>query len=292
MEKPAVQVGVLVLLGALWGSSFLLIKKALLYFLPWEAALIRIVISACVLVPLVTRHLRNFSMRDLSWLVITGLFGNGIPAFLWALAQQGLDSSFGGLINATTPLFTLGVSAVFFKKIPRRFAWMGLGLGTCGAVLFFVLARRWAGPGQFSAFHAALGLAGAACYGVSLNLIRHRLQHVHPLSITGVPFVFMGAVSFMTLMAFSQPWQWPQKPGVHHGLLYLTLLGVFATGFGVWLFNRLLKHTSALFASSVTYLIPVFAMFFSFLAGEPFHVFLIPVLVLILSGIFLIQKSG
>lgn len=286
------QLTVLVILGAMWGASFIFIKQSLKVFNPFEAAAIRISLSALILGPLVWSRLKNISLGDWKLLLAAGFFGNGLPAFLWAGAQQGLDSAFGGLLNATTPIFTFFVSLLFFRQMPGFKAWMGLALGVLGMVVFFMLAGRKAGVGHFSFRHALMGVGGAACYGVSLNIVRHRLRHLPPFLITGTPFIVMGVVAAGLLLLLSDVPALFHRPHVMEGLGYLLVLSAVASGLGVWLFNHLIRHTGALFASTVTYLIPLFALLWGSAFGEPLHVFVWPVLALIFSGIFLIQRDS
>lgn len=290
-QNRITQLAVLVGLGALWGASFILIKQSLKVFNPLEAAALRITLSALILGPLVWPRLRKISWKDWRLLLAAGFFGNGLPAFLWAGAQQGLDSAFGGLLNATTPLFTFLFALVFFGEIPRAKAWWGLGLAALGMVAFFLIAFRKAGSGHFSWHHAMLGLGGSACYGVSLNIVRHRLRHISPFIVTGTPFVVMGVLTLLFLLAASDPAELILRPAAMEGLAYILTLSAVASGLGVWLFNHLIKNTSALFASTVTYLIPVFALLWGSVYGEPLHVFVLPLLALIFAGIFLIQRG-
>lgn len=281
----------LVGLGALWGGSFIFIKQSLKVFNPLEAAALRITLSALILGPLVWSRLKNISLRDWKLLLAAGFFGNGLPAFLWAGAQQGLDSAFGGLLNATTPLFTFFIAIVLYRETPRPKAWWGLGLTALGMSAFFLVASRKAGAGHFSVRHALLGVGGAACYGISLNIIRYRLRHVAPFTVTGTPFVVMGFIALILLLVTADPGELLTRPDALEGLGYLLTLSAVASGLGVWLFNHLIKHTSALFASTVTYLIPVFSLIWGSVYGEPFHLFVLPVLTLIFAGIFLIQRG-
>ncbi|MCS6982059.1 MAG: DMT family transporter [Flavobacteriales bacterium] len=290
-QNPAFRFAVLVFLGALWGASFLFIKWSLRSFRAYEVALLRIALSAIVLVPLVWSGLRKLAARDYLPLMAAGLFGNGFPAFFWAGAQQGLDSAFGGLLNSSTPLFTLIISMVFFKTKPTRLTLLGLGVALAGISLFFFLAQKQAGSSHFSLPHAGLALCGAACYGVSLNLVRHRLLHVQSHVVGGGPFLLMGAIAFIMIPMLPDFPTMFFRPGSSKAFLFLCLLAVFATGLGVWLFNMVIKQTTALAASSVTYLIPIFSLLWGSLAGEPFHPFSLIVLVIILLGIYLIQKS-
>lgn len=290
-QRPAFRFAVLVFLGALWGASFLLIKWSLQSFKAYEAALIRIAISALVLVPLVWRGLRKVAPRDFVPLMVAGLFGNGLPAFLWAGAQQGLDSAFGGLLNSATPLFTLIISMVWFGAVPTQRALLGLSVALAGIGLFFFLAQKQGGSGHFSLPHAGLALCGAACYGVSLNMVRHRLLHIPSHVVGGGPFLLMGALSILLIPMLPDFPAMFFRPGALKAFLFLCLLAVLATGLGVWLFNMVIKETSALAASTVTYLIPVFSLLWGSLAGETFHPFSIIVLSIILIGIYLIQKS-
>jgi len=291
LKSPIIKVFVLIFLGALWGSSFILIKKSLKFFESYETALIRICLSFFIMAPFVIKYLKKLRNIDIFYLIAAGVFGNGLPVFLWAAAQKGLDSSFGGLINSTTPIFTLLISSILIQSRLSLKTLTGIFVGSAGTIFLFFSAQQVAGKSHFSLTHALWGLAGSACYGISLNLVKQKLQHIPAHIITGIPFIFMGIIALLVLIFWTDSPGLIQRPGFGEGFIYLTALAGLSTCLGAWIFNLLIKETSALFASTVTYLIPCFAVIWSVLGGEPFYLFILPSLILIISGIILVQTG-
>ena len=105
----------LVVLAFVWGSSFILMKKALLTFSDMQVAAFRMFVAFAVLTPYVLPNLKHLNGKVIFAFIAVGWFGNGIPAFLFAKAQTVVDSALAGMLNSLVPLFTLLLGLLFFN---------------------------------------------------------------------------------------------------------------------------------------------------------------------------------
>lgn len=289
-SNKIVQWVTLSLLALTWGSSFILMKKGLVYFTPEEVAAYRITAAMLVLLPFSLPNLKTLKGNFVP-LLVTGLFGNGIPAFLFAIAQTEIPSSLSGILNSLTSLFTLLIGIVFFKVATVRFQIIGVVIALVGALglIGFSSLMDFGIYGKY----ATLVIIAAGCYGVAVNIIKYYLHDVKPSHITSLSFLLIGpGVAIYLLTSTDLIVKVATVPGAKLGLFYLTLLGVVGTAIAVIIFNRLIKETTAVFASSVTYLIPVVAVAWGLFDGESVELEQIFYMALIIAGIFLINSSA
>lgn len=262
--------GSLILLSLIWGSSFILIKRGLEIFSPGEVGAYRIVAAATFLLPLSIPRVRNLSRKQILNLLIIGLIGSFIPAFLFAKAQTQLSSSLTGALNALTPLFVVVIGALFFSsKITLRNG-IGLGIAFIG-VLTLVTVKEGAEFGAFESIntYALFVILACICYGFNLNLIKYRFEKLKPIEISAISLLVILPLALIYLMAGTNfSYKVVHVKGAMEALGYLTLLGVFGTALALILFNIMVKKVSPVFASSVTYLIPIVAIFWGVLDGE------------------------
>jgi drug/metabolite transporter (DMT)-like permease len=262
--------GLLILLSLIWGSSFILIKRGLEIFSPGEVGAYRIVAAAIFLLPLSIPRVKNLSRKQILNLLIVGLVGSFIPAFLFAKAQTQLSSSLTGVLNALTPLFVVVIGALFFSsKITIRNG-IGLGIAFIG-VLVLVTVKEGAEFGAFDDInaYALFVILACVCYGFNLNLVKYRFEKLKPLEITTISLLVVLPLALIYLMAGTNfSYKVVHVKGAMEALGYLTLLGVFGTALALILFNIMVKKVSPIFASSVTYLIPIVAIFWGILDGE------------------------
>lgn len=284
-----VQYVVLLLLGMIWGSSFILMKKTLRTWQPDEMAAGRILLAGVFLLPLIAHQFKLMRWQDVLFALLAGLFGNAIPAFLFAFAQTRIDSALGGMINSTTPIFTLLFGVLLFRTRVAPLSVVGVALGLGGAVYLIYSYGNASGNNDWH--YALLALTAAACYGVSLNIIKAKLGHLPSLLITGFPFCVTSMLSLLYLLAGGTFPKLAADPAMRADGLYLTTLAFLATGVGVYLFNLLIKQTTALFASLVTYLIPAFAVLWGFSDGERIGIYYFIGIALILAAIWMVGRG-
>jgi drug/metabolite transporter (DMT)-like permease len=262
--------GFLIVLALVWGSSFILIKRGLNVFSPGELGAYRIVAAATFLLPLSIPKVKNLKSHQIQNLILVGLVGSFIPAFLFAKAQTQLSSSLTGVLNALTPLFVVLVGAIFFNsKITRRNA-IGLFIAFLGVVIL-VTVKEGSGFGAFSDInaYAFFVILACTCYGFNLNLIKFRFVELKPVEITAISLLMVLPAALIYLMAGTQfSYKLVSVEGAWTALGYVTLLGVLGTALALIIFNMMVKTASPVFASSVTYLIPIVAIMWGVWDGE------------------------
>jgi len=286
LEKKEQLLGFLFLfiLGLTWGSSYILIKKGLVAFSPLQVAMLRFGISGIAFLPFAFRYLYKLTSREKWGLVWIGLLGSGAPAILFALAQTRISSSMAGILSSFTPLATYLTGLLLFGLLFRFRKFWGVILGLIGALLMIVVNAQGALAGEFT--FGLLVILATICYAINSNLIKHYYQNYSPFliatvsfSLTGVPvFGLLFLTDFTSVMA-EHPYAW-------NSLAYLVLLAVFGTVLASIVFFRLVQLTDALFASSVSYLVPIFALFWGVLDGERIEWYHFTGMVLILAGVY------
>lgn len=284
-----VQWATLILLALVWGSSFILMKLGLKYFSANEVAAYRMSAAMIVLLPIALRNLGQLRKYPVA-LLASGLFGNAIPAFLFATAQTEIPSALSGILNSLTSLFTLLIGILFFR-------FPVLKAQIAGVIIAFIGAMGLIGFEEISSFgtygrYASLVIIASACYGTGVNVIKRYLHDVRPTHITALSFMLVSP--WLTIYLFSKTnfvETLTEQPEAWWGVFYLTILAAIGTAFAVILFNRLIKETTAVFASSVTYMIPIVALGWGILDGEEMGLQEVSFMVLILLGIFLINSK-
>ena len=279
--------GLLLVLGIIWGSSFILMKKGIIVFSTKEVAMLRLGIAWLTLLPFTFKSIKRIPKKAWKPLAIVGLFGNGIPAFLFTEAQSVLDSSLIGILNALVPLFTFIIAVFVFKTKWKTTNLVGIFIGLTGAI--WLIADG--GLVLDQAHYAWLIVIATLCYSISLNTIKVYLQKMSSIQISSFAFMFVGPPCILglafsdfypTLMSTKGSWQ---------ALTYITILAVLGTSIALVLFNKLVKNSTAIFASSVTYLIPIIAVFWGIIDGEQISINHFLAIGIIFTGIYLVNKK-
>jgi drug/metabolite transporter (DMT)-like permease len=280
------QFTVLMILAFIWGSSFILMKIGMLSFSSDQAAALRILIASLVLMPISLRQIKVLQRKDLKSILIAGFIGSFFPAFLFMKAETRVDSSLAGMLNSLTPVFTLIVGVLFHRTTTRWLQIVGLSLGLAGAA-GLIFAGDGFHLGTVNSF--ALYIVLATCfYAISMNQIKSKLPHLTGIQVTSLSFMFIGPVAMIYLMTtdFSPVWS---NPGWPLHLLALAALAILGTALAMLLMNSLIRHSSAVAASSVTYVIPVFAIMWGLLYGEKVTLLHVICMGFILAGVYLIN---
>lgn len=286
--------GLLILLATIWGSSFILIKKAMTdgqgnaLLSNTQVAALRMVIASAVMLPFVHKKLRMNLIKFAVPLAIVGWAGNGLPAFLFTTAQTELNSSITGVLNALTPLFTLMVAFFLYRKRYPVINYIGIVVALAGAMLLvFEHSHGISGAPLWA--YASVALA-TVCYAISVNVIKNNLTGLGSVQITGLAMVWVSPVclAFLIYDGFFNEVLHSQK--IQEGLPYVAVLAVLGTAVALILFNHLIKISNALFASSVTYLIPVVAVFWGFMDSEVISWLDLLFTAVIISGVYMVNK--
>ncbi len=275
-----------------WGSSFILIKQGLEGFSGDSSIVgaLRLVVTFVVLLPVALLRLRKLRRKHWMLLLLIGIISNAAPSFLFAHAQKGIDSNTAGILNSLTTLFTLLIGLVFFRIRTKWFNIAGVIAGLLGAVGLIWFSGN--GDYMFNFSYAVFVLLATICYATSVNIIKTYLDDLDAVTITSVSFLLIGlplSAYLLFMTDFTELLSQGRQAWV--GLGYISILGVVGTALALVFFNKLIKMTSALFAASVTYLIPVVAIAWGFLDGEKFEWNYILWVVLIIGGVYLVNRK-
>jgi len=269
----------LITLALIWGSSFILIKWGLIGFAALDVGLLRISLAALVMLPFSLRAIGKIDRKAWFYLACVGVIGSLLPAIFFAIAITKIDSSLAGILNATQPFFALLMGALFFNLAIYNNQKLGIIIGFIGVVFLFIPEG-----GKTLTFngYAIIVLAATACYGISTNIIKKHLHHISALTVASVSLLIAGTASFLYLL-FTENFSdidFMDKP-----FISILILGGLGTGLALVIFNRLIQSEGIVFASNVTYLIPIVAIGWGVHESEGFTLLRLIGVAIILAGL-------
>ena len=283
-KHPTIAWVLFVILSVIWGSSFILIKKGLIYLGPEEVAALRIASASLVLAPFALSRIKQINKKNVATLILVGFMGSLLPAFFFALAQTKLTSALTGIMNALTPFFTIIISVLFFSEKPDKRVYFGVMLGFLGTL--FLISTRENGQFTFN-YYAFFVVAATVLYGINANLIKHYLSLLKSLSIASLSLIMVGPFAIVYLLFLTPFLDHIHEPEVLIASGYIVILGVFGTALALVLFNKMVQLTNAVFSTSVTYLIPIISVFWGFIDGEKLSLLQLISMLTIMVGIFI-----
>jgi drug/metabolite transporter (DMT)-like permease len=278
----------LTVLALIWGSSFILIKKGLVGLSPMQLGSLRIIFSAIFLIIIGFKSITEIKQHQWKYIALTSLFGTFIPAFLFAIAQTQISSSVSSILNSLTPLNTLIIGGLAFGLSFKRTQVFGVIIGLIGTLLLIVNGAM-NHPNQ-NYWYTVLVLIASICYATNVNLLKKHLSDVKPLSISTGNFLVMLVPALIVL--FSTDFLTVvENAEVQNSMIYIIILGVVGTGIANIIFFKLIQMSSPVFATSVTYLIPVVAFFWGLLDNEMLTPIQFIGAFIILIGVYLSSKK-
>ena len=288
--------GLLGVLSLIWGTSFILMKKGLVVFSALELGATRVSVAALLLLPFALREIGRVERSRLKWLALSGTVGTLLPAFLFAYAETRLASGLAGVLNALTAVFALLMGALFFGQRLTGARVLGIALGLLGTVVLMLLggsaSTNAPAGGAGTAWYGGYIVAATVGYGLSVNVIKHRLHALTPMAVTSLLLLIIGgpALAYL-LLGTGFAHKLATVPGAWAAFGYIALLATLSTAVATLLFNMLLQRSTTLFASSSTYLIPIVALAWGALDGEAFNLWHAAGMVVILAGVFIIHRA-
>ncbi len=270
---------ILIILAFIWGTSFILIKKGLESFNSFQIASLRIFISFIFLLPIALKNIKYVDRENIWSFLIIGFLGSAFPAFLYPVAQTNIESSAAGMLNSLTPVFTLLFGMFFYSRKAKTHQVLGIILGFIGAA-----GLLYNGSFSFNSYGLYIVLA-TMFYGISSNQVA-QLKNINGISITALAFLFIGPIAGINLLLsdFSEAVQtahWLRNLG------FIAILSIFGSGLALAIFNILILRTNPVFASSVTYLIPIVATLWGIIDKEAITSSMIISVICILGGVYL-----
>ncbi len=281
---------IFVSLALTWGSSFILMKRGLDSFSSYQVAALRIFIAFLFLLPLAFRHIKKIHFKYLPAFIAMGVFGNLIPAFLFTQAETLISSALTGMLNSVTPVFALIIGLIMLKEKVKLLQIVGLATGIIGAIGLLSLGKNSESSGNIY-LGGAMVLLATFFYGLSVNIIKAKLGNVSAVTATIFALCIVGPFAGIYLFTTDFIEVMQTKPLAFDSLKYVCILAIFGTSLSLIVFNILIKEAGTLFASSVTYFIPIVAMLWGALDGEAITVAHSIFIVVILAGVWLVNKK-
>ena len=281
----------LLLLAITWGSSFILIKKGLLGLSPLQLGSLRTVISALFIFIIGFRSLKTILNHQWKWIIVTGFLGTFFPSFLFAFAETEVDSGIVSILNSLVPLNTVLIGLAIFKITSTKTQVIGVILGFIGASMLIFNSMELH-PDQ-NYLYAGFVVLATVMYASSVNIIKYYLQDVKPIAIaTGnfvaivIPAILVLSYSnFFTIETF-------ENEAIYKSIGCVAILSLFGTVMAKIIFNSLIQISSPVFASSVAYLMPLVALLWGLIDGEIFGINQGLASLLILLGVYLVNKKA
>jgi len=287
MRKKIISWAIFILLCFIWGSSFILMKVSSQGLSASQIAALRIFSAALVFIPFALFHISGVPGKKIGLLIITGIFGNLLPAFCFAIALLKIDSSLAGILNSLTPICVVIVGILVFRDKIKTQKIIGVLVGFAGLCLL-TFTQNNITLNNFG--YSLLVLLATISYGINVNLVSHFLKEVKPLHIATISLAFMSMPAGWLL--------WQQgffqidftDNEVQWAVFNSILLGLVGSAFATFLFYVLVQKSSGLFASLVTYGIPFVALFWGFMDGESISLIALVCLAIILIGVYLANR--
>jgi drug/metabolite transporter (DMT)-like permease len=279
----------LLFLSFIWGSSFILMKKGLRSYSHDQVAAFRIFISFIAFLPWGLKNLKKVTKENIGSLLIIGFIGSTIPAFLFTKAQTQVDSALAGMLNSATPLFTLIIGLLFYKSSAKLINALGILLGLIGAVGLITYSSSDGNILDNINYYGLFIIIATICYGINVNQVKYKIKNLNGLELTSIAFMFVGPFAGVYLL-FTDLSAITSSPNYLLDLGYIAILAVIGTVLALVIFNTLIQYTSALFGSSVTYVIPVFAIMWGIFDDEKITIWQFLWIGLIFIGVYLVNK--
>jgi drug/metabolite transporter (DMT)-like permease len=262
MSKKFINWSIFIILCIIWGSSFKLMHDSQKGLSAAQIAALRIFSAGFIFVPFAFFHISKVPFKKLGLVTLSAIFGNLVPAFLFAEAITKLDSSLAGILNSLTPIFVVLVGIFFFKDKIKFHQISGVLTGFLGLVLLTVLPLIIENKGMSfeNLSYTLLIVLATFLYGINVNMVGHYLKGLNPIHIATVSLAFMTIPSGIIL--------WQQgflqlnfnNKDVQESVWASAGLGIAGTAIATLLFYILVRKAGILFASLVTYGIPFIAL--------------------------------
>lgn len=287
----------LFILALIWGSSFILMKRGMYdaagnpIFSDAQVGALRMAIAGLVMLPFGLMNLRKIKQwKQVGFLLVVGSCGNFFPAFLFTFAETNLSSGLAGMLNSFTPFFTLIIGFLVFKQPVRLKQVIGLCIAFVGICILVGILNN--APLEVSMLHVGAILLATVMYATSLNTIKYKLSEFKSLEIASLSFMFLALPAWIVTWNLNTGSVLKTNPHALEALGYIAVLSVFGTCLALLLFNRIIAMKSPMFASSVTYMIPIVAVILGVLLNkETIYVSQFLGMIVIVGGVYLVNSK-
>ena len=280
----------LISLSLIWGSSFILIKKALVGLEADQLGSLRIIFSSIIIILIAWKRLSKITRLEWKWITISAFLGSFFPAFLFAFAEKEIDSAVASIINSIVPLNTVIIGMVLFNIRSTKRQIIGVLIGLAGTYMLIMSGIKL-NPDQ-NYLYSGFVILCSFLYALNVNIIKKYLQHLSALTITVGHFavIIIPAVIVFYFSDFDVNSLKNQQ--TIDSIIYVLILAVFGTALAKILFNKLIKISSPVFASSVTYSMLIVSIFWGLVDGEKFSIYQLIATIIIILGVLLTNKKS
>jgi drug/metabolite transporter (DMT)-like permease len=287
VNSRAINWSIFLLLSLTWGSSFILMKIGLEALSPYQVASLRLLSAGIALLPFFIKFIRQTPLSKIPIIILSGILGNLVPAYLFCIAETRIDSALAGILNGLVPLMSLLAGFFLFQAPIVRKQLLGIFIGLLGVVLLFVV--KGVDTGYW--YYGLWIVLATACYGVNIALVHHHLKGYGSLQLGSIALFFC-ALFALPVLIFTDFFPLLSGPTVPwRSLAASVTLGILGSGIASVLFYILINKAGALFASMVTYALPVVAIGWGLLAGERISFMQVLCLGVILAGVYIVNKA-
>jgi len=279
----------LIALSLIWGSSFILIKKALVGLEASQLGSLRIIFSSIFIFLIAWRNIFSIKKIEWKWITISAFLGSFFPAFLFAFAEKEIDSSVASIINSIVPLNTLILGMIIFKIESTKRQIIGVLVGFFGTYLLISSGLKLNPDQNYN--YAGLVILCSFLYALNVNIIKKYLQHLSALTITVGHFTAIILPAVLVFLFSDFEFSSLEKDEVKTSIFYVFILALFGTALAKIIFNKLIKISSPVFASSVTYSMLIVSIFWGIVDGEKFSIYQLIATIIIVFGVILTNKK-
>ena len=280
----------LISLSLIWGSSFILIKKGLVGLEADQLGSLRIIFSSIIIILIAWKRLLKISRVEWKWITISAFLGSFFPAFLFAFAEKEIDSAVASVINSIVPLNTLVIGMVLFNIRSTKRQIIGVLIGLAGTYMLIISGINL-NPDQ-NYLYSGFVILCSFLYALNVNIIKKYLQHLSALTITVGHFAVIIIPAIIVFCFSDFDVNSLKKQGTIDSIIYVLILAVFGTALAKILFNKLIKISSPVFASSVTYSMLIVSIFWGLVDGEKFSIYQLIATIIIILGVLLTNKKS
>jgi drug/metabolite transporter (DMT)-like permease len=280
---------IFIVLSVIWGSSFIMMKEGLVHLNAFQVASLRIIFSGIVLLPSAIKHIRKVPTNKLGVIFMSGVLGSLLPAYLFCVAEMGIDGALAGTLNSLTPIFVIITGALFFNSKTSTNKILGILTAFTGSILLLI-SKGHMQESQNLVYVSYVVLA-TIFYGFNVNMVYKYLKDIGSLQIAAVALT-LNAIPALIVLYFTGYFSLPlSDSGVLYSTGHAALLGIMGTAVASIIFYKLVKSAGAVFASMVTYGIPIIANIWGIIYGEEVGWKQFACLVLILAGVYIANRK-
>jgi len=276
-------------LALVWGSSFILMKLALKGLTPIQVGALRMILSALFLLLIGFNKIKLIQKKHWKYIFLNAILGTFFPVFLFAFAVQNIDSTIVAILNSTTPLSTLLFGFLIFGFLFNKKQLLGIFIGL-GGTLYLIMKSASLNPSDNYWFAVAVLIASVG-YALNVNILKKYLSDLDAMAIAVGNFLIVLLPASIVLISTGFLKQDILSSPMLPAIGYMSILAILGTAIAKVFFNRLVQLSSPIFASSVTYLIPIVALIWGVWDGEHIYFSQVVAGLIIFIGVYLVNKK-